>query len=41
MDGELFQEITGIDGWRLRITYSASNNWYNAVEDDLTPEEMP
>jgi hypothetical protein len=40
-DGDLFLEITGIDGWILRITYSAFNNGYNAVEDDLTPEEMP
>jgi hypothetical protein len=40
-DGDLLQEITGVDGWRLRITYSAWNNGYNAVEDDLTPEGMP
>jgi hypothetical protein len=37
LDGEVFTEITGVDGWRLRITFSAWNNWYEAIEDDLTP----
>ncbi len=37
MDGETITEITGIDGWRLVIAYSAFNNYYTAVEDDLTP----
>lgn len=40
-DQDLLIEVTGIDGWRLQIRYTQWNNWYEAVEDDLTPEGMP
>ena len=40
-DGQILTEVTGIDGWRLVITYQQWNNGYSAVEDDLTPEGMP
>ena len=39
-DQELLQEITGLDGWRIQIRFTQSNNYYSAIEDDLTPEGM-
>jgi hypothetical protein len=36
-DNELLYEVTGIDGWRIQIRFTQFNNWYSAIEDDLTP----
>ena len=40
-DNELLHEVTGIDGWRIQIRFTQWNNYYSAIEDDLTPEGMP
>ena len=36
-DQELLHEVTGMDGWRIQIRFTAWNNYYSSVEDDLTP----
>lgn len=36
-DMTVMHEVTGIDGWRLQIVFMSANNWYSAVENDLTP----
>lgn len=40
-DQDLLHEVTGVDGWRIQIRFTQWNNWYEVVEDDLTPEGMP
>lgn len=40
-DNELLHEVTGIDGWRIQIRFTQFNNWYSAIEDDITPDGMP